>query len=84
MRDEPEAVPDSTAVRVALWRALHLEVDDPPAVFRDDVGLALARAAGFRTARHESSGALARRDFVGRTDGLRPPDPAEELLVAGT
>ena len=46
--------------------------------------VALARAAGFREARHESSGALARRYFAGRTDGLRPPDPAEELLVAGT
>jgi methyltransferase (TIGR00027 family) len=42
MREEPEAVPDSTAVRVALWRALHLEVDAPPPVFRDEIGLALA------------------------------------------
>ncbi len=46
--------------------------------------VALARAAGFREARHESSGSLARRYFAGRTDGLRPPDPAEELLVADT
>lgn len=44
--------------------------------------VALARAAGFRAARHESSGSLARRYFAGRADGLRPPDPAEELLVA--
>jgi methyltransferase (TIGR00027 family) len=36
------AVPDSTAVRVALWRALHLEVDDPPFVFEDALGLRLA------------------------------------------
>ena len=46
--------------------------------------VALARAAGFRAARHESSGSLARRYFAGRADGLRPPDPAEELLVAST
>lgn len=36
------AAPDSTAVRVALWRALHVEVDSPPHVFVDEVGLKLA------------------------------------------
>ena len=35
------AAPDSTAVRVALWRALHVEVDPPPHVLTDDVGLKL-------------------------------------------
>ncbi|HYZ66554.1 MAG TPA: class I SAM-dependent methyltransferase [Mycobacterium sp.] len=34
--------PDSTAVRTALWRALHLEVDAPPHVIEDLVGLQLA------------------------------------------
>ena len=34
--------PDSTAVRVALWRALHVEIDAPPHVFEDEVGLRLA------------------------------------------
>ena len=34
----PEDVPDHTAVRVALWRALHVEVDPPPHVFSDEVG----------------------------------------------
>jgi methyltransferase (TIGR00027 family) len=38
----PEANgPESTAARVALWRALHLEVDAPPPVFEDRVGLEL-------------------------------------------
>jgi methyltransferase (TIGR00027 family) len=46
--------------------------------------LALARDAGFRQVRHVSSAALAERYFAGRTDGLRPPDHAEELLVATT
>jgi methyltransferase (TIGR00027 family) len=36
------ATPDSTAVRTALWRALHLEVDAPPYVLDDRVGLQLA------------------------------------------
>ncbi len=51
---------------------------DPPEI------VALAREAGFREARHVSSGTLAQRYFANRTDGLRPPDPAEELLVATT
>ncbi len=42
MHDEQVAKPDSTAVRVALWRTLHLEVDSPPHVFEDRVGLKLA------------------------------------------
>ena len=33
--------PDSTAVRVALWRALHVEVDPRPHVLEDTVGLEL-------------------------------------------
>jgi O-methyltransferase involved in polyketide biosynthesis len=35
------AEPESTAARVALWRALHIEVDPPPHVLEDDVGLRL-------------------------------------------
>jgi methyltransferase (TIGR00027 family) len=46
--------------------------------------LALAREAGFRDAKHVSAAALAERYFAGRTDGLRPPNNAEELLVATT
>jgi methyltransferase (TIGR00027 family) len=42
MPDEPIAAPDSTAVRVALWRAMHVQVDPPPHVFEDDIGLRLA------------------------------------------
>src|SRR5882724_13372153 len=42
MHDKQVAAPDSTAVRVALWRALHLEVDSPPHVLEDEVGLKLA------------------------------------------
>src|SRR6267142_5243421 len=42
MYDKQVAAPDNTAVRVALWRALHVEVDSPPHVFEDEVGLKLA------------------------------------------
>jgi methyltransferase (TIGR00027 family) len=42
MPEKPIAEADSTAVRVALWRALHLQIDPPPHVFEDEVGLKLA------------------------------------------
>lgn len=171
MRDEQGASPDNTAVRVALWRALHVEIDSPPRVFVDDVGvrlfapdagwhsrpdmspftrpfrasivararfvedlvaervtrgvgqyvilgagldtfaqrrieraaagarasgtpfisfftaaemLALGRDAGFREVRHVAAASLAQRYFADRTDGLRPPNNSEELLVAET
>ena len=42
MRDKQLMEPDNTAVRVALWRALHVEADAPPPVFEDVVGLQLA------------------------------------------
>lgn len=42
--------PDSTAVRTALWRALHVELDSPPHALDDVVGLRLARPdAGWRS-----------------------------------
>ncbi|MCU1641436.1 MAG: putative O-methyltransferase involved in polyketide biosynthesis [Nocardia sp.] len=34
--------PEDTALRVALWRALHLQVDAQPHVLEDDIGLKLA------------------------------------------
>jgi methyltransferase (TIGR00027 family) len=41
MPEKPNAGADNTAVRVALWRALHVEADAPPHVLEDVVGLAL-------------------------------------------
>src|SRR5438552_15050344 len=42
MTDKPKRAPDRTAVRVALWRALHVEIDPPPHVLEDKLGLKLA------------------------------------------
>src|SRR5690242_19852098 len=42
MSEKPKVKPDSTAVRVALWRAPHVEIDPPPHVLEDEVGLKLA------------------------------------------
>lgn len=41
MLNSQPAEPDNTAVRTALWRALHLRLDPPPHVFEDEVGLQL-------------------------------------------
>jgi methyltransferase (TIGR00027 family) len=43
--DERVAEPDHTAVRVALWRAMHVLVDAPPHVLEDEIGLRLADPA---------------------------------------
>ncbi|MEU6668570.1 class I SAM-dependent methyltransferase [Streptomyces sp. NPDC046727] len=42
MTAEAGVLPDHTAVRVALWRALHVQADPPPHVVEDEVGLRLA------------------------------------------
>jgi hypothetical protein len=44
--------------------------------------LAMAHDAGFKEVHHISAAMLAERYFAGRTDGLRPPNNSEELLVA--
>jgi methyltransferase (TIGR00027 family) len=41
MADTQIEMPDSTAVRVALWRAMHVQIDPPPHVLEDEVGLRL-------------------------------------------
>src|SRR6185312_13716355 len=35
------AKPDNTAVRTALWRALHVQVDAKPSILEDETGLQL-------------------------------------------
>jgi methyltransferase (TIGR00027 family) len=42
MQDSHHAAPDSTAIRVALWRALHVQVDDAPHVLEDEIGMQIA------------------------------------------
>jgi len=46
--------------------------------------LSIALEAGFREVQHVPAASLAQRYFAGRTDGLRPPNNAEELLAATT
>lgn len=42
MPDKKTVAADRTAVRVALWRAMHVLVDPPPHVLEDEIGLQLA------------------------------------------
>jgi methyltransferase (TIGR00027 family) len=42
MPEEQTGAADGSAVRVALWRALHVQVDPPPHVLDDEIGLQLA------------------------------------------
>ncbi|HEU5030552.1 MAG TPA: class I SAM-dependent methyltransferase [Spirillospora sp.] len=73
MSVEEKAEPEQTAVRVALWRALHVQVDPPPHVIEDEVGLRLvAPGDGWRrrpdmdpdgTSRYRA-GIVARARFV--------------------
>jgi len=46
MRDEHDIGPESTAARVALWRALHVEIDPLPHVLEDRIGLQLLAPGG--------------------------------------
>lgn len=60
--------PDSTAIRVALWRALHVQVDAPPHVLVDEIGLKLAAPDNWQSRRdmEPQSCKRARASIVGR------------------
>jgi methyltransferase (TIGR00027 family) len=55
MADKQAIAPDNTAVRVALWRALHVRADAPPHVFEDEIGLKLAAPDDDWTSRPDMS-----------------------------
>ncbi|MES1191788.1 MAG: class I SAM-dependent methyltransferase [Steroidobacter sp.] len=41
-------IPDHTAVRVALWRALHVQIDPPPHIVTDEIGAKLVGEDNWR------------------------------------
>lgn len=94
LRQVAALAPGST---LAMSFMLPIELADPemrPGIERAAEGarangtpremLTLARGAGFREVQDVSAATLAQRYFAGRTDGLRPPNNSEELLVATT
>jgi len=48
MQDKQAVAPEHTAVRVALWRALHLKIDPAPHIFIDEIGLKLVGEENWR------------------------------------
>ena len=79
MSDEPAAAPERTALRVALWRALHVQVDPAPHVLEDEVGLQLAAPdEGWRQRpdMHPQGSSRARASIVARARFI------EDLVVA--
>jgi len=84
MTDRTAIAPEDTAVRVALWRALHVEVDSPPPVLEDRIGLELvAPAEGWRNRpdMHPQFIAPFRASIVGRARFIE--DLVEERRAAG-
>lgn len=47
--DKNNIAPEHTAVRVALWRALHVLIDSSPHIFSDTIGLKLVEEAEWRS-----------------------------------
>jgi methyltransferase (TIGR00027 family) len=91
MQDEPEAGPEDTAVRVALWRALHVEVDALPHVLEDQVGLRLvAPADGWRSrpdmspfTRPFRASIVARARFIEDLVAERAADGVAQYVILG-
>ncbi|MEK2687775.1 class I SAM-dependent methyltransferase [Bdellovibrio sp. GT3] len=48
-KKNPAVAPEHTAVRVALWRALHVQVDPLPHVFVDDLGAQIVGEENWRS-----------------------------------
>jgi methyltransferase (TIGR00027 family) len=46
MAEQQTEAAEGSAVRVALWRAIHVQVDQPPHVLEDEIGLQLAAPDG--------------------------------------
>ncbi|WP_316780142.1 class I SAM-dependent methyltransferase [Streptomyces sasae] len=73
--------PDHTAVRTALWRALHLHADAPPHVIEDEVGLRLSGAGDDWRARSDMDVEATRRT---RASIVARARFVEDLVVAET
>ncbi len=90
---DPTAEPDNTAVRTALWRALHVEVDSPPHVLEDCIGLALTGPPqGWRarpdmdvqSTRANRAGIVARARFVeDLVEDLLAKQDLDQLVLLG-
>lgn len=92
MADQQDQGPDSSAVRTALWRALHVQADAPPHVVEDEVGLRLADpGAGWRDRPDMDPGGtsgfraaiVARARFIEDLVAEQADDGVEQYVVLG-
>jgi methyltransferase (TIGR00027 family) len=92
MPDQDASEPDSTAIRVALWRALHVAVDAPPHVLEDTIGLELlAPAEGWRrrpdmdpdATRRSRASIVARARFVEDLIAERAAHGVDQYVILG-
>lgn len=75
--------PEHTAVRVALWRALHVQVDPKPHVFSDEIGVKLIAEDGWhnRPDMNPQFSKSMRASIVGRARFIE--DQVEEMERQG-
>lgn len=92
MTDPTADGPEHTAERVALWRAMHLQVDAPPYVLEDEVGLRIAAPRGGWRDRPDMhpegtstfrAGVVARARFVEDLVAERAGQGVEQYVLLG-
>ncbi|KHD87546.1 MAG: methyltransferase [Bdellovibrio sp. ArHS] len=78
-----DVAPEHTAVRVALWRALHVLIDPPPHVFTDEIGARIVAENdwGQRQDMAPDFSKSMRASIVGRARFIE--DTLEELFKVG-
>jgi len=86
------ADPDSTAVRAALWRAMHVLVDPPPHVLEDELGLRLVSPGDDWRSRPDMdpgwtspfrAGMVARARFIEDLVAEREADGVRQYVMLG-
>lgn len=82
--DNKAIAPEHTAVRVSLWRALHVLLDPAPHVFTDEIGAKLVAEEGWRNRQdmNPDFSKSMRASVVGRARFIE--DLVEEQLKLGT
>lgn len=78
-----DVAPEHTAVRVALWRALHVHMDPPPHVFTDEIGARIVAENDWRQRQDMAPdfSKSMRASIVGRARFVE--DTLEELFKVG-
>lgn len=83
MSASQKIAPEHTAVRVALWRALHMQIDPVPHIFKDEIGAKIVAEENWRQRQDMDPGfsKSMRASIVGRARFIE--DLVEEQLKKG-